>query len=557
MNTRHISSVPAVSTRLPDEDDFDATLPGVAPWSVVNQDKQMAVSSPLRNNFDDVGRNDSVRRLLALRKSAAAGKKVRRQDLTNFTSKVGGTSTELFLDRNYFTKAILPTLRGAKDSIHIAVSELRGEFGDYVTELLIQKKKDNPNLKVRIVVDTMASNLLLPWSEGHTRFNRLKDNGIEIVEHGFISKGMQMEHRKLYVIDGQTGFFGGAPLADNYYASDAFWERFAQMKLELGVDKAREVAFGPSDALRREYGLPNDMPNSHDFGIRYKGDGVAHLQTSFLQSWLYHKQSIDPKLSDKQVVARYFPTPSVVPAQSVAAKFTHVVPLGESEMKQNLLDIIGSATKTLDLELAYVFEESVINALEAAAKRGVKVRLLTDGYEATDWKPLYWVYRKHYETLLKAGVQIFELKSYSHIKLITADSRIVFASTGNAEWGSFSGFFDDNVLIDSPALAKDVLKRVIERDMQDDRAHQVTLENLPKLTAWQKFLTWLVSWLAPLLLKKPTQDVLPRHAVEFKPKTAPINDIVPIRSRPTAVAGLAAPRSAVQLRQMAPMLAGA
>jgi len=281
--------------------------------------------------------------------------------------------------------------------------------------------------------------------------------------------------------------------------------------------------FSPDDKTRALHAFPNDLPTSHDFSIRYQGDGVHHLQASFLQSWLYQGGAIDTACSDKAVVERYFPVAKRPAQVARAAKFTHVVPEGPSEMTHNLLDIIDGAQQTLDMELAYIFDPAIMDALIRAAERGVEVRVVTNSYESVDWKPTYWVYRGHYERLVKAGVRLFELKDYSHIKLIVADKRVVFASTGNAEWGSMSTHWDENVFVDSAALAQDVLKRVIERDTEDDRAWEVTPENLKPLNRLQKFLVWLLSWLIPLVLRGSITETPRRHDVKLKlPRTLPI-----------------------------------
>ena len=476
----------------------------------------------LVDEFDDPNRACALRHVLSLRQKAQSGQDIKRSDLLTHTQQVSGTSADLFLDRSYYTEGLLPAIRDAQDSIHIAISEFYGVFGDYLGNLLIQKKRENPNLAIRIIADSQMSHALFPWSEGTKRLGRLKDNGIEVELNPYFTSGKQMEHRKLFIIDGTTAFFGGAPVADQYFGSDPFWDHYQEIGGKLGAAAAQAIVFSPDDATRALHAFPADIPTSHDFSIRYQGDGVHHLQASFLQSWLFQGGTIDNACSDKAIVERYFPVAKTPAQVARAAKFTHVVPEGPSEMIHNLLDIIDGAQQTLDMELAYIFEPEIMDALCRAAERGVDVRVITNGYESVDWKPTYWVYRGHYERLLKAGVHLFELKQYSHVKLIVADKQVVFASTGNAEWGSVSTYWDENVFIDSAALADDVQKRVIERDIEDDRAKEVTPENLKPLNTLQKFLVWILSWLIPLVMRGAIKETPRRHDVIFEaPRTLP------------------------------------
>ena len=67
--------------------------------------------------------------------------------------------------------------------------------------------------------------------------------------------------------------------------------------------------------------------------------------------------------------------------------------------------------KSLDLTSPYfVPGDAVTAALSALAKRGARVRVLTNSLASTDVKSVQAGYVKHRDDLLRAGVQLFELK---------------------------------------------------------------------------------------------------------------------------------------------------
>jgi len=76
-----------------------------------------------------------------------------------------------------------------------------------------------------------------------------------------------------------------------------------------------------------------------------------------------------------------------------------------------LVHTIGRQERTLDLVSPYFLPGSQgTAALEALAKTGVKVRILTNSLAANDEKSVHAGDAKRRASLLRAGVQLFELK---------------------------------------------------------------------------------------------------------------------------------------------------
>jgi phosphatidylserine/phosphatidylglycerophosphate/cardiolipin synthase-like enzyme len=104
--------------------------------------------------------------------------------------------------------------------------------------------------------------------------------------------------------------------------------------------------------------------------------------------------------------------------------------------KSILLSLIASASSTLEVYNEEINDQDVENALEAAAKRGVVVRI--DMTYATNWKPAL-------AELSQARVLVRTYASsskylYIHAKMIVADNRMAFVGSENFSTGSL----DDN-----------------------------------------------------------------------------------------------------------------
>ena len=143
-------------------------------------------------------------------------------------------------------------------------------------------------------------------------------------------------HRKLLVVDGQTGFTGGVGIADQ-------WTGHAQ-----------------------------DPEHWRDSHYRVQGPVVAQMQAVLMDNWI--------KVSgDVLHGPEYFP-----PLQPVGAGKAHVFsssPSGGSEsMRLMYLLAITAASGSIHLSTPYFIPDaSAIKALTDAAKRGVTVQVITVG----------------------------------------------------------------------------------------------------------------------------------------------------------------------------------
>jgi len=135
---------------------------------------------------------------------------------------------------------------------------------------------------------------------------------------------------------------------------------------------------------------------------------------------------------------------------------------------------ITAARHTIHLSNAYfVPDELTINALIAAAKRGVEVRIITPG-KIIDSDVVRAASREQWGELLKAGIRMAEYQpTMYHVKALVVDSLLVSVGSTNFDNRSFSLNDEANLNVLDPAFAKQQ-EAVFEADWA--RARPITLQ---------------------------------------------------------------------------------
>ncbi|HSD18272.1 MAG TPA: phospholipase D-like domain-containing protein [Thermomonas sp.] len=201
-------------------------------------------------------------------------------------------------------------------------------------------------------------------------------------------------HRKLLVIDGRLGFTGGVGIADQ-------WEGHAQ-----------------------------DTDHWRDMHFRIEGPAVAQVQSAFNDNWI---KTTGVVLNG----ADYFP-----PLEAAGAMDAHMFvasPAGGSEsMHLMYLMAIAAAERSIDLEAAYfVPDPLMIQALQAARHRGVRVRVIVPG-KHIDSETVRLASKAHWGELLLAGVEIHEYQpTMMHNKLLVVDGLMTSVGSTNFDIRSF------------------------------------------------------------------------------------------------------------------------
>ncbi len=144
-------------------------------------------------------------------------------------------------------------------------------------------------------------------------------------------------------------------------------------------------------------------------------------------------------------------------------------------LAQRLSDALGDPTRELQLVTAYLVPTRAgTAALVELARSGVKIKILTNSLEATDVAIVHAGYAKRRKQLLRAGIEIFELKrrtstrsgrdrkltgssgSSLHAKTFAVDRERVFVGSLNFDPRSAQLNTEMGFLISSPVLAERV-----------------------------------------------------------------------------------------------------
>ena len=234
------------------------------------------------------------------------GKDVDLDSLTTYATVTHGNEVIQGLDRAYFTEMMLPAIRAAKDSVHIAMLSMDGgRFPNHVADLLIEKKKANPDFKVRIIADDVGSAMPFGFGKGSSMIERLRDAGIEVELNLMARDGL--EHRKVVIVDGETAFFGGACLSDPYFASDDLFQALDALPASERI-RAYDALWSGKD-VSGFVSLPASKlgtPDWQDYGVQVTGPAVHQLQANFFETWAFQGGQIS-KDDLKSFRSRYFP----------------------------------------------------------------------------------------------------------------------------------------------------------------------------------------------------------------------------------------------------------
>ena len=235
----------------------------------------------------------------------------------------------------------------------------------------------------------------------------------------------------------------------------------------------------------------------------------------------------------EQLVQRRLPL-EWAPARLVSDDPAKVLGNGQPEARVavKLRDLLGQPQRQVDLVSPYfVPGKDTTRMLGDLARRGVKVRILTNSLEATDVAAVHAGYAKWRRELLEAGVQLFELRrvaandaprerlgplgssgSSLHAKTFGVDGGRVFVGSFNLDPRSIELNTEMGFVIDSAALAGELDARLsqampgsayevklepggklvwLERTGQGVRRH----ETEPGTSAWKRASVRVLSWL--------------------------------------------------------------
>ena len=338
---------------------------------------------------------------------------------------VAGNRHRVLRNGDEIFPAMLAAIRAATTTITFETYIYwSGDIGREFTQALVERARRG--VKVHVLLDWVGSAKM-----DDALLDAMTAAGVQI--HKFhpphwshLGRLNNRTHRKLLVVDGRIGFTGGVGIAP-------LWTGTAQ-----------------------------DPEHWRDTHFQVEGPVVAQMQAVFLDNWI--------KVSGEVLHGpAYFPR--LAEAGSGLAQMFSSSPTGGSESMQLMyLLAITAASRSIDLSAAYfVPDELASNALVAAMKRGVKLRIVVPGPHI-DSETVRSASRGRWGPLLAAGALIAEYQpTMYHCKVMVVDGLLV--SVGSTNFDNRSFRLNDEAtlnIVDAEFAAQQT--RIFEDDLGRSRA---------------------------------------------------------------------------------------
>lgn len=357
-----------------------------------------------------------------------------------------GNRVDLYRSGREALAAMLDAISSAQSFLHLETYILRGDLaGRRFVEALAERAA--AGVAVRLLHDAFGSMGLDP-----AVLDPLWRAGGEVLAFNPLGRlyprwaPRRRDHRKLLIVDGLRAFTGGVNIGDEYDA--------------------------PADP---------DGPGEEgwrDTQVCVEGPVVRDLSGVFLESWF---RADGPELPWADVV-------DVRPPKCGDVRCA-VLPDGPGyrrlALRRLLIEQLDAARRTAFLTTPYFAPgRAVLDALERAASRGVRVELVLAG--RSDHPVLRRVARSMLPRLLARGVRVYEHeRALLHAKSAVFDGRFAFVGTSNLDRQSFDHSYEVNLAIQDRDVAGR-LDAFFARDREGSRV--VDLESLARRGPWDRLL---------------------------------------------------------------------
>jgi phosphatidylserine/phosphatidylglycerophosphate/cardiolipin synthase-like enzyme len=221
----------------------------------------------------------------------------------------------------------------------------------------------------------------------------LRAQGIDVVDYPIRSQ--MIDHVKLLVVDARVAVVGG---------------------INWGVNS----------------------PANHDYDAEVHGPVVHNLERVFLRDLVTCGRGV------------------AIPDGAIDSSIVVAATLPGAEIRPLALGLIDGAVHALDLELFVLTDTGIVHALEAAALRGVEVRVLLDPSQPSS--------DPSYSALRAAGIEVRWYRSHGellHAKAIVADGTSILFGSANWSGGGFARNHElDIELPIAPTVAEEMLAQM-------------------------------------------------------------------------------------------------
>ncbi|MDA1006578.1 MAG: cardiolipin synthase, partial [Verrucomicrobia bacterium] len=339
--------------------------------------------------------------------------------------QVHGNEIEVLIDGEATFDALFRAIKEAHSYILVNFFIVKSDrVGTRFKDALVKKAREG--VRVHFLFDEFGSHKL-PKSY----LREMEDAGIQTCSFGanrYWWSRLQLNfrnHRKIVVIDGREAFLGGLNVGDEYLGRS---ERFGAWR---------------------------------DTHLRFCGPAVQAVQLVFLEDWFWAADDV--------------PEVTAAPIPCAADQRLQIMPTGPADTNDSwqlfVIEAASLTTKRLWITSPYfVPDDGVLSALQAAALRGVDVRILLP--EKSDHLLVYLSSFSFYEAAIPTGIRLFRFtKGFLHQKVLLSDIHTAIG-TANLDNRSFRLNFEITALSTDPTLVSRI-EGMLTRDFEEAREASV------------------------------------------------------------------------------------
>jgi cardiolipin synthase len=364
------------------------------------------------------------------------------------TVQIGGGTVTTYTFGTDLYDDMLAAIEGARRQILFETYIWKGdEVGERFKAALAAAA--DRGVEVYCIYDGFANLVVSP------RFKRFPAN-MKVLRYPVYTAGLRFfdlgrygrDHRKILVVDDAIGFVGGYNIGSPY---ETEWR---------------------------------------DTHLRITGPGVWDLKRAFADFWNLNRRR---RLGHSE-------RPLLLETASTwepKIRFHRNVPrLWMYPIRSMYLEAINRASHNVWMTHAYFIpDQDFVDAMKAAAGRGVDVRLLVP--HKSNHIVADWISRGYFSQLLAAGVRIFRFRdAMVHAKTSTVDGTWSTIGTANVDRLSLQGNYEINVEVIDEALAK-ALEEIYAVD--ESNSLELTASEWEARDLHRKFTEFVLAPLRPLL----------------------------------------------------------
>jgi cardiolipin synthase C len=304
-------------------------------------------------------------------------------------------------------------------------------------------------------------------------------------------------HNKLWIADNAAAIVGGRNLGDEYFARGAV--NFTDLDVFAAGPVVREISQSFDDYWNSESAVPVEAFVATAPGPEQLAEFERTLEARLegFRDSAYAQALRETGRLGLQLRTGELP---LTPANALAIydKPAKTSGAGDAATPNPLFAarvrplIEAAEREVIFISPYFIPNEQGIGILSALARRGVRVRVLTNSLASTDYVPLaYAGYARLRPRLAAAGLELYEMRpetadaarghppgsssgSYLHTKAIVIDRKAVLIGSMNLDPRSRLSNTEDALLIESRALGEQ-LGTLFDAAVQPTRAYRVTL----------------------------------------------------------------------------------